>query len=226
MTLLRSLMNAINAPATERPPVSTCKTLADKDALAGWIVANYLKNGSATLESVIERQADLRFCSLICLHLSLAIFSSSGADMFASLRNAGEAMGYRLVPQPSGRLADTRTNAIVAAPAKYRGFGATLNNPDARGHLFQINMLSFVRPNSLIGILEAPERDTIYPVKGLREKGSRGPWRLFELDPELSDDCTALLIKPDKGDVRVEFAQFLSMDDLDYKIFYRINTAR
>lgn len=226
MPLLRSILSAINAPATERPPVSTCKTLADKDALANWIVSNYLKNGSATLESVIERQADLRFCSLLCLHLAMAIFGSSGADMIDSFRNAAAVMGFRLVKQSSGRLADTRTQAIMATPAKYRGFGATLNNPEARGHLFQINMLSFVEPKTIIGILEAPERDTSYPIKGLRPVGNRGPWRLFELDPSLSDDCTALIVKPDKGDVRVEFAQFDSVDDLDYKMFYRINTAR
>ncbi|MCM1029272.1 MAG: hypothetical protein NC342_06795 [Pseudoflavonifractor sp.] len=228
MTLLKNLLNKLDSVSSsaDRPPVLTCKTLADKDALAQWIVANFLKNGSATLSSVLERQADVRFCSLICRHLAQAVFSSLGPDLFDRIKNEAEAMGYRLAVQRSGRLADTRSNASMVTPAKYKGYGATLNNPTQRGHLFQVNMLSFVDDKPIIGVLEAPQRDTLYVVKGAREVGARGPWRLFELDRALSDDMTALMIKPEREDVRVEFACFDSLDDINYKIIYRINTAR
>lgn len=135
-------------------------------------------------------------------------------------------MGYRLAVQRSGRLADTRAHANMSVPVKYRGYGSTLNNPDARGHLFQINMLCFVDPAPLIGILEMPDTDTMYPTKGMTEVGRNGMWRLFRLSPDLSDDMTALIVKPDTGDVKVEFAHFATPDDKSPEMIYRINTAR
>lgn len=226
VTMLRPILKILNIPSTDRPPVSTCKNVTDKDALAEWIVGNYLKNSSATLAAVLERQADMRFCSLLARHFALAAFGPDGASLLPKLSEVSDALGYRLAVQPSGRLADTRSRAIVCTPVKYRGFGATLNRPDDRGHLFQINMLSFVETKPLIAINEVTNRDTTYTLKGLRETGRQGMWRIFELDPALSDDFTALLVKPDKGDVRVEFAHLESKDSHEPHLIYRINTQR
>lgn len=220
----KTLINVIQAK--DRPPVAHAESLADKDSLAGWIVENYLRNGSTTLPQVLERMADMRLCSLMARHVCEALFSPSGQENSEKMTDVWESLGMRLVLQPSGRLADTRSHATMVTPVKYRGFGSTLNNPDARGHLFQINLLCFPEPKPLIGVLEAPEVGTAFPSKGMREVGHHGLWRIFECSMDLTDDMTALLIKPDKGVVRVEFAYFKAVNDPDYKIIYRINTAR
>ena len=224
MTLLRSLLKTFQG--IDRPPVSTARTLEEKDALASWIVKAYFQNGSSTLESVLEREADIRFCSLLSYHISKLIFGASGSALASRVANITESMGYRLAEQRSGRLADTRAHANMSVPVKYRGYGSTLNNPDARGHLFQINMLCFVDRNPLIGVHEMPDTDSIYPTKGMKEAGRNGLWRLFRIDPELSDDMTALMVNPDSGDVKEEFAHFSSPDDKAPAMIYRINTAR
>lgn len=224
MPLLRSLLNTFQIGS--KPPVSTAKTLEEKDALAEWIVRSYAQNGSSTLESVLEREADIRFCSLLTRHLCIMIFGSSGAGISDRVKNVTDSMGYKLAIQKSGRLADTRTHGNMTTPIKYKGFGSTLNNPNARGHLFQLNMLSFVETNPIIGVLEYGDRATAYPTKGMKEVGQKGVWRLYELSPELSDDMTALMVKPDKGDIKVEFAYFRSMEDPDPQVIYRINSAR
>lgn len=223
-TLFKTLATLLQAK--DRPPVSNARSLAEKDALAGWIVENYLRNGSTTLPQVLERMADLRLCSLISRHLCEALFNAQGADNSEKMEEVWEALGMRLVLQPSGRLADTRSRATMVAPAKYRGFGSTLNNPDARGHLFQINLLCFPQERPVIGIYESPETASTFPAKGMREIGHHGLWRLFECSMDLTDDMTALLIKPDKGDVCMEFAIFDSKEADNYKIFYRVNTSR
>ncbi len=224
MPLLRSLLNTFQFG--NRPPVSTAKTLEEKDALAEWIVRSYFQNGSSTLESVLEREADIRFCSLLARHLCVMIFGSSGAELSERVRNVTDAMGYKLVVQRSGRLADTRTFGNVTNPVKYKGFGSTLNNPNARGHLFQINMLSFVESNPIIGVLEHGDRSTAYPTKGMKEMGQKGVWHLYELSGDLTDDMTALMVKPDKGDVKVEFAYFRTEDDPDPQVIYRLNSEK
>ncbi len=226
MTLITNLLRKLGTPETDRPPVSKCKNITDKDKLAGWIVANYLRNGSATLSSVLERKADFRLCSLISRHLAEAFFSSYGQDIFHNIKMEAEAMGYHLELQRSGRLADTRNLASMVTPVKYKGFGSTLGSPDDHGHLFQINRLAFVEEKPIVGILEAPGIAQTEIVKGGKEIGTRGPWRLIQLDPALSDDMTALLVKPDKGDIKVEFAYFASINDTDFRMIYRINTER
>lgn len=226
MTLIAKILNKIGATDTDRPPVSTCKTIADKDKLAGWIVGNYLRNGSATLRSVLERKADVRSCSLICRHMAEAIFSSYGPDIFENIKAEVEAMGYHLEAQRSGRLADTRSLASTVTPVKYKGFGSTLCYPSYRGHLFQINMLSFVEKKPIVGILETTSSNPSEIIKGGKEVATRGPWRLIQLNPELSDDMTALIVKPEKEDIKVEFAYFSSVNDIDFKMIYRINTQR
>lgn len=219
MSLLRNFVNSFQS--TNRQPVERCKSVADKEAFAQWIVESFFKNGSANLEAALERQADLRLCSLVSRHLSSEIFGPSGSDIYDQIKTISEAVGYELELQKSGRLADTGTSANVITPAKYRGFGATLDRPDARGHIYQVNMLSFPWPKPIIGVAEYTGGETIYPTKGMREVGRHNIYRLFELDPSLSDDMTALLIKPDRGETRIEFAYLRSIDDTELNIIYR-----
>lgn len=213
-------------PGADRPPVSKAQTLQEKDALAEWIVKSCLQRGSSTLESALEREADIRLCSLLTRHLSMIIFGPSGANYLEPLNNIIKAMGYCLEAQPSGRVADTRALAHFTTPVKYRGFGSTLNNPEARGHIFQINMLSFIVPNPIIGVMDHNPGSPLFPTKGMKEIGTKGVWRLFEMSTSLTDDMTGLLIKADNGNALLEFAYFTSVDDDDPKSIYRINTAR
>lgn len=224
MSLLRNFVTSFQS--SNRQPVERCKSVADKEAFAQWIVESFFRNGSANLEAALERQADLRLCSLVSRHISSVIFGPSGNDVYEQFKAISEAVGYELEIQKSGRLADTGTSANVITPAKYRGFGATLDRPDARGHIYQVNMLSFPWQKPIIGIAEYTGGDTIYPTKGMREVGRRNIYRLFELDPELSDDMTALLIKPDRGDTRVEFAYLRSIDDTELNVVYRHSTVK
>lgn len=225
MSLLRNFVNTFQ-PSTTRRPIERCRGVAEKEAFSQWIVESFFRNGSANLESALERQADLRLCSLVARHLASEIFGPTGSDIYNQIKSISEAVGYELEIQKSGRLTDTGTTANVITPAKYRGFGATLDRPDARGHIYQINMLSFPWPNPIIGIAEYTGGDTIYPTKGMREVGRRNIYRLFELDPSLSDDMTALLIKPDKGETRIEFGFLRSIDDTELNIIYRHSSTK
>ena len=226
MTSFISLINSNSQDGLSRPPVHTAVTLADKEALAEWIVKTSFRNGSSVLQAALEREADFRFCSLLSRCICKYIFGPTGMRLLDRVVDLVESMGYRLEVQKSGRLADTRARGNMSTPVKYRGFGSTLNNPDHRGHLFQINRYSFIDDAPIIGVLESPETDSAYPTKGMREIGRNGIWRLFRLEPELSDDMTALMIKPEKGDVQMEFAYFRTVDDPNPETIYRVNTAR
>lgn len=205
------------------PPFMTGNgTVAEKNELAKWLIATYVQNGSVSLPFMLERNLDVRLCSLTAYCLALEFFSSYGLTFASESLPLVKAVGLQLETMASGRVADVGQTGTFVLPAKYRGYGNALNQPANRGHLFQLNLCSFAEKNPIIGYQDW-QGSPILPVKGMKPCGTSGSWKLFELDRAATDDMTAIFICPTRGDVQVELAHFLAGQD-NPLMFYRFST--
>lgn len=76
--------------------------------------------------------------------------------------------------------------------------------------LFRINRCAFSSPDSVIGFGKfAPGFELPFKIlKGLKFIGRSGGWTFFKLDPESTDDMTAMLLLPLEKNFEIEFAHF------------------
>lgn len=206
------------------PPRVVSGTIAEKEELARWLVATFIKSGSVSLPFVLERMLDFRFCSLTAYYLSLEIFSSYGVTFVGESIPVINALGLTPEKMPSGRVSDVGQTTSLAMPAKYRGYGNPINSPESRGHLFQINMCSFAEKNAVIGYQDW-NGASIVTFKGMKPCGTSGAWKLFELDPSRTDDMTAVFLCNSQSNLQIELAHFVEGEEKP-RMFYRYSSTR
>lgn len=179
-----------------------------KDILARKLVSDYISLHTPTIGFLLERMLDIRLCSLITYHLCTELFGSYGTTFLRDNPELGTILGMRLLPMPSLRLADTSGTGIFPAPVKFRGFGYPVTSPGHTGHQFQINLCAFAEPHPRLAVTDW-KGGNFEPVKGLKHIGTDDKWEIFEVNPNLTDDMTAILIDDNRDKVQVEVCHIL-----------------
>ncbi|MDE6303806.1 MAG: hypothetical protein K2M01_03175 [Paramuribaculum sp.] len=228
LTFLNSVFNRGKSVAETRKNYSHDTTRPSITAAANYarfIYDNYRTNDGASLPSLLMRQFDMRLCSMTTYYLMLDLFGNVGDTFVEQYAEVIEALNLKLRLFPSGRLSEVGTSAAACMPASYRGFGSPIYDSSVIGHLFRINLSAFDTINPLIGIQDWTSDDNLITIKGMRPAGKHNQWKLFELDPNLTDDCTALLVVDTKTDLQLEMINLSSgRSENEMEMFYSFST--
>lgn len=228
LTFLNSVFNRGKNVAETRHNYSHDASLASITAAtnyARYIYESYTTFGGASLASLMQRQFDTRLCAMTAYYILLDLFGSSGDTYVEKYSDVIEALNLKLRLFPTGRLADVGVAASGIMPATYRGFGSPIYDNELAGHLFRINLIGFDTLTPLIGIQEWISDTNLIPIKGMRPAGSNNLWKLYELDPALTDDYTALFVVPSKSDLQLEMINLSDgRSENDMEMFYRFST--
>lgn len=167
------------------------------DEIYAEAVRTYREFGLPYIPSRLERecQYDFRLCSLVAYRMVTDIFA--GADEWAGLSPEPWCLTLEY-PYPSGP---------AGAPEWFpMQFAGTIGYD----RLFRINRCAFSSPDSVIGFGKfAPGFELPFKIlKGLKFIGRSGGWTFFKLDPESTDDMTAMLLLPLEKNFEIEFAHF------------------
>ncbi len=228
LTFLNSVFNRGKNVAETRHNYShdaSMASITEAANYARYIYESYTTFGGASLASLMQRQFDTRLCAMTAYYIMLDLFGSSGDAFIEKYSDVIEALNLKLRLFPSGRLGDVGTAASAVMPASYRGFGSPIYDNELAGHLFRINLSAFDSLKPLIGIQDWISDNTITIIKGMRPAGGHNQWKLFELDPALTDDYTALFVVQTKSDLQIEMIN-LSGDrsENEMEMFYRFST--
>ncbi|MCH5245357.1 MAG: hypothetical protein J1E84_02750 [Muribaculaceae bacterium] len=162
-----------------------------KWSIAKRLVKGYIDWDDPLVPQVLDRMLDVRLCSMITYHIARSLFASGGADIVERSPEIAELFGMETSSTEGHSLIDHSFETSFVMPVKYRGYGHPVNSREHMGHLFTVNMLCFPTDSRIIGYRDSNNGD-ISIVKGMRREGTHGSWKLYSLDPALSDDYTAI----------------------------------
>lgn len=162
-----------------------------KRELAFKLAKGYVEWGDPFVIQILERMVDVRMCSLIGYNLAVALFESGGASVAEQHPEILQLMNLDLTLTAGRTVIDHSFVTSFLMPVKYRGYGHPVNSRDNLGHLFQVNLCSFPVDSMYIGYKDNHDGD-LNVMKGLVSEGYNNGWRIYRLDPDTTDDMTAV----------------------------------
>ncbi len=193
-----------------------------KNNMANSLAKSYLEWGDPMVGELLARLIDIKMCSMIAYRMAVALFEVGGASLLENRPEIEDLFNLVLSVTGGRNVVDSSFEASFILPVKYRGYGHPINSRDDLGHIFQVNISCFPPDSRLIGIKSSSE-PVLNILKGMRHVEDYKIWSLFELDPTLSDDLTALFSIETMGDNRmIEICHFTG-NDVDSPIIYRFS---
>lgn len=159
--------------------------------MARALADGYLEWGDRIVVQVLERLLDVRLCSMITYRLAVALFDVGGAAVLERRPELERLMNMDLSVTAARNVIDHSFDTRLMMPVRYCGYGHPVNSREHLGHLFQVNMCSFSSASRIIGYRDNHDGD-IEIIKGMVKEGNAGGWHLYRLDPDMSDDLTAI----------------------------------